>query len=79
MQDAMRTLVFLAVIVGLALAGFVGFVVHKESQRGKAAAASGTGAVTMEPVAVIAVGERVDIDASVPRTGHVVVMFTADF
>lgn len=78
MHGAMRILVFLAAIVGLALAGFVGFVVHKESQRGRATVAR-TGAVTMEPVAVIAVGERVDIDASVPRTGHVVVMFTADF
>lgn len=78
MQVAMRILVFLAAIVGLALAGFVGFVVHKESQRGKATAAD-AGVVTMEPVAVLAVGERVDIDASVPRTGPVVVMFTADF
>lgn len=74
----MRILVLLATVVGLAIAGFVGFVVHKESQRGKGTTAR-SGVVSMEPVAVIAVGERVDIDASVPRTGHVIVMFTADF
>lgn len=78
MQATMRILVFLAAIVGLALAGFVGFVVHKESQRGHRTAAS-TRVVGMEPIAVIAVGERVDIDASVPSTGHVVVLFTAEF
>lgn len=74
----MRILVLLATVVGLALAGLVGFVVHKESQRGVATAAR-AGVVGTEPIAVIAVGERVDIDASVPRTGPVVVMFTADF
>ena len=74
----MRYLIALFVLVALSI---VGLIAHRELHpRGGGAAAGKVGAsATREAVATIAVGERVDVNAHVPRQGLTVVAFTADF
>jgi hypothetical protein len=72
---AMRYVIGSAVLVVLAM---IGLIASKETQR-RAASIAGGAAATLEPVATLSVGEAVDVAAGVPRTGHTVVMFTADF
>jgi hypothetical protein len=67
-----RLAIALVVLVVLAIGGLI---VHKESRRRAAPPVADCGA----PVATLTVGVSIDIDAAVPRTGHTVVMFTADF
>ena len=78
----MRLLATFAILVALALAGVIGFVVHKHQQRGAAAAGPSTTGGTLATdakVATLTVADRVDIAAHVPRSGYTVVEFTADF
>ncbi|MBZ0152093.1 MAG: hypothetical protein K8J09_11240 [Planctomycetes bacterium] len=76
----MRFLLLLAVVLVLALAGLIGFVVHKECQRGRSGSLTTTGtSASTQTVETISNGERVDIDAHIPREGFTVVEFSADF
>lgn len=79
----MRLLVALAAFVILLVAGVVGFVIHKESQRTHTTGRTSNGApaapVTLEPVATLTVGDAIDVDASVPKQGYVIVAFGAVF
>ena len=63
--------------VTLLVLGSVAFVVHHEQQKPRRQKAPAVGEA--EEVATIATGERVDLDAHVPRTGLTIVEFTADF
>ena len=65
----------IAVVVALVL-GLVGFVVVHESNKQRS---SGPVVDEFAVSAVISTGERVDIDAHVPRQGLTIVEFTADF
>ena len=76
----MRILIALAVFVALVVAGVIGFVVVNETSRGEAPVSSSVGSLaSAAKIATISNGERVDIAAHIPRDGHTVVMFTADF
>jgi hypothetical protein len=72
----MRILMVLVAFLALAISGFVGFVIHKESQRSEGASGRGASAAA---VVTISEGEAVDVDANVPAFGYTVVMFTADW
>lgn len=81
----MRLLAALAAFVILLVAGVVGLVIHKEAQRshGSATTSAGSGLpavpISMEPVATLTVGDAIDVDASVPKQGYVIVAFGAVF
>jgi hypothetical protein len=79
----MRLLVALAAFVILLVAGVVGFVIHKESHRSHTGGRASNGApavpVSLEPVATLTVGDAIDVDASVPQQGYVIVAFGAVF
>ena len=79
----MRLLVVLAAFVILLVAGVVGFVIHKEAQRSHTGGRSSNGApavpITLEPVATLTVGDAIDVDASMPKQGYVIVAFGAVF
>lgn len=70
----MRVLIAAAVLFVL---GTVGFVVLRE--RGKTRVATGAASDSSADVATISTGDRVDIEAHVPRQGLTIVEFTADF
>lgn len=70
----MRALIAIAVLVVLGTVGAV--VMHERGKnRGPVGPRIDEGAV----VATISTGERVDIEAHVPRQGLTIVEFTADF
>ncbi|HEX6810911.1 MAG TPA: hypothetical protein VF384_04735 [Planctomycetota bacterium] len=68
--------VAIAVVTALVL-GSVAFVVRHEQQKPRRLKAPVAGEA--EEVATITTGERVDLDAHVPRTGLTIVEFTAAF
>lgn len=79
MSAAMRILIVLASVLALLIVGVVGFVVHRESQRGATGNPSAGTLATALPIATISTGDRVDVAAHIPRDGYTVVMFTGDF
>lgn len=83
MARSMRLLAALAAFVILLIAGVVGLVIHKESQRAHTGGRALNGApavpITLEPVATLTVGDAIDVDASVPKQGYVIVAFGAVF
>ncbi|MFK7739490.1 MAG: hypothetical protein AB8H80_04135 [Planctomycetota bacterium] len=75
----MRILITLGIVLALAIAGVIGFVVQRESSRDSAGSNQSLNQSTGMPVATISEGERVNVDANVPTSGHTVVMFSADW
>ncbi len=59
--------------------GMVGFVVQHQSGKQAPAATDHEAAAEVPDVAILSTGQKVDIQARVPRQGLTIVEFTADF